>query len=417
MSHQEPNIKVELSLLENGLDFILKGIDELFDEEHVIREYSTATDIDSSRYKYGVIHLFSGFLLLLKERLSRHVPELIFKGKISEVKQKIAKGRTPNKVDLDEALERLEFGPRVVFSEDDLDVIRLIQRIRNEFEHYKVSVNKHYLWQNVSIFLELIDQFLIEELHINIESSTQSVEIQRKIHKISSVWKRVDLKRRKDIWNKGDTQWNKDYTDISDFLMKTIGGGNLFAAAKCFAEIRNREEISVVSEGLLEKFDSVLEYIEIYDAKTEGLSQPELDFIIDTEIEIIETIAKYWQNNSFGYEWLMRYLDDKSYKLQEFCVAAIIELERYWSNHPNFIDDLIKVSLNNPFDSMNDSEDSCDLIDYLDSPRQVAMKCLVKHYKTHPKVVALLQDRAIEDQDEQVRQWASNQLRHNEESI
>jgi hypothetical protein len=113
----------------------------------------------------------------------------------------------------------------------------------------------------------------------------------------------------------------------------------------------------------------------------------------------------------------MRYLDDKSYKLQEFCVAAIIELERYWSNHPNFIDDLIKVSLNNPFDSMNDSEDSCDLIDYLDSPRQVAMKCLVKHYKTHPKVVALLQDRAIEDQDEQVRQWASNQLRHNEESI
>jgi hypothetical protein len=107
MSHQEPNIKVELSLLENGLDFILKGIDELFDEEHVIREYSTTTDIDSSRYKYGVIHLFSGFLLLLKERLSRHVPELIFKGKISEVKQKIAKGRTPNTVDLDEALERL----------------------------------------------------------------------------------------------------------------------------------------------------------------------------------------------------------------------------------------------------------------------------------------------------------------------
>jgi hypothetical protein len=151
----------------------------------------------------------------------------------------------------------------VVFSEDDIDVIRLIQRIRNEFEHYKVSVNKHYLWQNVSNFLELIDQFLIEELHINIESSTQSVEIQRKIHTISSVWKRVDLKRRKDIWNKGDTQWNKDYTDISDFLMKTIGEGNLFAAAKCFAEIRNREEISVVSEGLLEKFDSVLEYIAI----------------------------------------------------------------------------------------------------------------------------------------------------------
>ncbi|MGD1927822.1 MAG: hypothetical protein ACFB12_02845 [Leptolyngbyaceae cyanobacterium] len=258
--------------------------------------------------------------------------------------------------------------------------------------------------------MQLIDQFLVEQLHINIESSTQSVEIQHKIHTISSVWKRVDLKRRQDIWGKDDTQWNKDYTDISDFLMKTIGGINLFSAAKYFAEIRNREEISVVSESLLERFDSVLEYIEIYDAKAEGLSQQELDFIVDTEIEIIETIAKYWQNNPFGYEWLVRYLDDKSYKLQEFCVAAIIELERYWFNHPDYVDDLIRVSLNNPFDSMNDSEDSCDLIDYLDSPRQVAMKCLVKHYKAHPKVVALLQDRAIKDQDEQVRQWASNQL-------
>ncbi|MGD1927823.1 MAG: hypothetical protein ACFB12_02850 [Leptolyngbyaceae cyanobacterium] len=152
MSHQEPNTKVELSLLENGLDFILKGIDELFDEEHVIREYSTAADIGSSGYKYGVIHLFSGFLLLLKERLFRHVPELIFKGKISEAKKKIATGKAPNTVGLDEALERLEFGPRVVFSEDNLNIIRSIQKTRNEFEHYKVSVNKHYLWKNVSFF-------------------------------------------------------------------------------------------------------------------------------------------------------------------------------------------------------------------------------------------------------------------------
>jgi hypothetical protein len=40
MSNAESsNIKVELSLLNNGLDFILKGIDELFDNNYVMRDF------------------------------------------------------------------------------------------------------------------------------------------------------------------------------------------------------------------------------------------------------------------------------------------------------------------------------------------------------------------------------------------
>jgi hypothetical protein len=84
MRSEDDDIRLELNFLDNGIDFILKGIDELFDEAHVLREYSTAKDITLSGYKYGLIHLFSGFLLLLKEQLSRHAPELIFKGKLDE---------------------------------------------------------------------------------------------------------------------------------------------------------------------------------------------------------------------------------------------------------------------------------------------------------------------------------------------
>jgi hypothetical protein len=198
MSSEETDITLELNLLDNGVDFILKGIDELFDEDHVLREYSTAIDITLNGYKYGVIHLFSGFLLLLKERLSRHLPELIFKGKLNEVKQKLSSGKTPNTIDLDEALERLEVAPKVVFSKDELDVIRNIQEIRNQFEHYRVSINKYYLWKNISKFLELIDKFLVHKLQISIETSSESLELQQKIHTIDSVWKRVDSKRRQD---------------------------------------------------------------------------------------------------------------------------------------------------------------------------------------------------------------------------
>lgn len=199
MSNEESDITLELNLLDNGVDFILKGIDELFDEEHVLQGYSTAIDITIDRYKYGVIHLFSGFLLLLKERLSRHLPELIFKGKINDIKQKMSSGKTPNTIDLDEALERLEIAPKVVFCKEELETIRSIQEIRNQFEHYKVSINKHYLWKNISIFLDLIDKFLVQELRINIETSSESSELQQKIHTIDSVWKRVD-RRRKQEW-------------------------------------------------------------------------------------------------------------------------------------------------------------------------------------------------------------------------
>lgn len=201
MSNEELDTTLELNLLDNGVDFILKGIDELFDEDHVLREYSDATDITMSGYKYGVLHLFSGFLLLLKERLSRHLPELIFKGKFSEVKQKVASGKTLNTVDLDEALEKLEIAPKVTFSEGDLKVIRNIQEIRNQFEHYKVSTNKHRLWANISKFLELIDNFLVNELQVNIESSSESLKLQSKIHTIDSIWKRID-KQRKQEWNR-----------------------------------------------------------------------------------------------------------------------------------------------------------------------------------------------------------------------
>ena len=198
MSNAESsNIQLELSLLNNGLDFILKGIDELFDDDYVLREYSQAVDIGTSSYKYGVLHLFSGFLLLLKERLFRYMPELIYKGSLEDIRNKLDSGKIPNTVALDEALKKLESGPKFVFSEQDVKLIRYVQDVRNKFEHYKISADKYELWSNLSKFLELIDKFLVEELHISIENSPEALEIQEKIHKIDSVWERTQKERRR----------------------------------------------------------------------------------------------------------------------------------------------------------------------------------------------------------------------------
>src|SRR5436189_30259 len=59
---------LKLDLLENGIDFIRSGIENHFGQD----------ESDSSARKYAVLHLFSGVLLILKERLRREHPSLIF---------------------------------------------------------------------------------------------------------------------------------------------------------------------------------------------------------------------------------------------------------------------------------------------------------------------------------------------------
>ena len=39
------------------------------------------------------------------------------------------------------------------------------------------------------------------------------------------------------------------------------------------------------------------------------------------------------------------------------------------------------------------------------------MEALLTHYLAHPKTIELLRDRAINDPDEQLREWAQQQLK------
>ena len=48
--------------------------------------------------------------------------------------------------------------------------------------------------------------------------------------------------------------------------------------------------------------------------------------------------------------------------------------------------------------------------DFEDNPRLIATQGLVRYYPTHPKTIELLRDRAINDPDEQLREWAQEQL-------
>jgi molecular chaperone GrpE (heat shock protein) len=204
---------LELSLLENGLDFITRGIDELYElyDDIEYQQYIYPVSQPKKDYKYGVLHLFSGFLLLLKERLRYHMQELIFEGKIEEVRRKIENGKELNTVNLDEALNRLEIGPKVTFSETDTKLIRKMQGYRNRFEHYKFSANKFELNKTIIDFIDLIDRFLINELKIDITSTSLNTdpEVRAKVLSIESVYKRMTEKRKLKLMSIGAEKLKK----------------------------------------------------------------------------------------------------------------------------------------------------------------------------------------------------------------
>lgn len=152
---------ITLDLLENGLDFITRGLDELYvtysdGEERFITPISQP----QKDYKYGILHLFAGFVLVLKEKLARDTPILIYTDsikKLDKVNNQLAQGIIPKTVNFDEVLKRLSeldnINNRVLFTESDMAVIREIQNYRNVFEHYKINnINISELKSNYFIY-------------------------------------------------------------------------------------------------------------------------------------------------------------------------------------------------------------------------------------------------------------------------
>ena len=62
--------------------------------------------------------------------------------------------------------------------------------------------------------------------------------------------------------------------------------------------------------------------------------------------------------------------------------------------------------------AQTDSYDSSQAKDkWGENSRRVALNTILDHYPTHPKTLELLRDRAANDPDEQLREWAQEQLK------
>lgn len=141
-----------LNLLENGIDFIKSGIETYFPVDTP----------DPRAHKYAILHLWSGTLLILKERLRMIDPELVYvrPQKPGEMRRKT--------VDFDQALDRLQSNG-VQIAPQKLTVLRTIQNIRNGVEHFDLTLDLEEAKAVIAEIVGFLHAFCIDELNLYIE--------------------------------------------------------------------------------------------------------------------------------------------------------------------------------------------------------------------------------------------------------
>ena len=80
---------------------------------------------------------------------------------------------------------------------------------------------------------------------------------------------------------------------------------------------------------------------------------------------------------------------------------AVEEINRGWKDEPWMLEFLCDRVLNDPFERQHKFEDN---------PRQSALEIIIKQYPNHPQTLPLLRDRAENDSDEQLREFARKKL-------
>ncbi len=177
-----------LSLLDNGIDYILEAVRPLFinrlESEHFL--------------KYSILHLYSGIELLLKEKLRQEHWSLIFQDVSSADPRKLQSGDFVS-IYHDELVKRLKGILNIDINDKPFKMLRAL---RNRFEHFEVKVSISECKEIIASALDEIISFWDKHL---IENST--VEQQKKFGQIKSIatsyeeYKRQRLKKFEPVIN------------------------------------------------------------------------------------------------------------------------------------------------------------------------------------------------------------------------
>ncbi len=151
MVEKSKSVEIRFELLENGLDFLLSGIDYI------------AKNRGKVDLKYGVLHTASGVELLLKERLRREHWSLLFRDP-GEARHEAFRAGTFQSVAFEPCIERLEQICRVDFDTRDRRYLLTLRDKRNRLEHFGIVDKPEAIMGSLAKVLSILLNFINEEL-------------------------------------------------------------------------------------------------------------------------------------------------------------------------------------------------------------------------------------------------------------
>ncbi|NJS12521.1 MAG: HEAT repeat domain-containing protein [Microcoleus sp. CSU_2_2] len=89
---------------------------------------------------------------------------------------------------------------------------------------------------------------------------------------------------------------------------------------------------------------------------------------------------------------------DKNWDVRQ---AAVQEITLGWKDDPKLFELLCDIAINDPFDRKYNWEDN---------PRQTALEAIIELYPDRPETLAIVRDRAQNDRDQTLREFAQKKL-------
>ena len=146
-------MRLELDLLDNGLDFIIEGL------KPTTKIWGSS--FSDNKWKYSVLNIFSGIELVLKEKLKREHWSLIFQDVSNANKQKLIQGDFISVYHAD-AVKRLKEICNVAIDDSSIDALR---RLRNKFEHFEINITidecKQIIASALRETLKFVDNYIL----------------------------------------------------------------------------------------------------------------------------------------------------------------------------------------------------------------------------------------------------------------
>jgi hypothetical protein len=207
----------KLDLLENGIDFLGSGIETFF--------ATKANENDPRSHKYALLHLFSGVLLILKERLCRAHISLIFE-RVEDVGTPTAKT-----VRFEQLIRRLDVCAGVKLSAAELTLLNRAQHLRNAMEHYRFELNLQSSQRLITALVEFAFLFARRELAVRLEEHL-SDEVAERISQLRAILTHLQRESRRE-WARRARRYRELPAEYLAKLGFGVGLGRYIARIGC----------------------------------------------------------------------------------------------------------------------------------------------------------------------------------------